>query len=221
MTTTQERVDTRVPGIVLVAGSILAMVAMSHHPAPQGADFAAWAKNVERMGAINQAVHGTMIGLVGVLTWALGAFAIRRGVHRSFVTLGLVAWAMGAGSMIIAPVINGFVITDIARRAVASPQSADMLRVALQAISAGDRVIAVIGAVAMSAAIFFWSADLAGADGAARWVGVAGLPAGLFPIIAVVSLGMSGVSTGGMMLGLASWVIWFIALGSLMIQRRV
>jgi len=47
------------------------------------------------------------------------------------------------------------------------------------------------------------------------------LPAGLFPIIAVVSLGMSGVSTGGMMLGLASWVIWFIALGSLMIQRRV
>ena|SRR2546427_5368298 len=93
MTTAQESIDTRVPGIVLIASSVVAVVAMAHHPAPSGADFAAWARNVERMGALNEAVHGTMISLVGVLTWALSAFAIRRGVHRSLVTLGLVAWA--------------------------------------------------------------------------------------------------------------------------------
>jgi hypothetical protein len=116
MTTAQERIDTRPPGIVLIASSVVAVVAMAHHPAPGGADFAAWARNVERIGALNEAVHGTMIGLVGVLTWALSAFAIRRGVHRSLVSLGLVAWAIGAGSMIIAPVLNGFVITEITQR---------------------------------------------------------------------------------------------------------
>jgi hypothetical protein len=220
MTTAQERIDTRVPGIVLVASSLVAVVAMAHHPAPGGADFAAWARNVERMGALNEAVHGTMIGLVGVLTWALSAFAIRRGVHRSLVTLGLVAWAMGAGSMIIAPVLNGFVITDIARRALASPESADMLRVSLQAMLAGDRVIAVIGVIAMSAAIFFWSADLTAGAGGARWVGLFGLAAGL-ALVGALSMGLAHLSTGGMMLALVAWAVWFVAIGVLMIQRKV
>jgi hypothetical protein len=71
----------------------------------------------------------------------------------------------------------------------------------------------------MSAAIFFWSADLTSGVGGARWVGLAGLAAGLFPVAATLSMG--GLSTGAMMLALASWVVWLIAVGSLMIQRRV
>jgi hypothetical protein len=219
MTTAQERIDTRVPGAVLVGGSLFAVLAMAHHPNPGGADFAAWARTVERIGTLNEAVHGTMIALVGVLTWALTMFAIRRGVYRSLVTLGLVAWAMGAMSMIIAPVLNGFVITDIARRAVASPESADTLRVMLQAILAGDHVIALIGVVAMSAAIVFWSADLAAQAGHARWAGLFGLMAGLAPLVGAISLRQ--VSMEGMLLALLAWAIWFVAIGTLMIQRKV
>lgn len=221
MTPAQERIDTRPPGIALIVSSVVAVVAMTHHPVPGGADFAAWARNVERIGALNEAVHGTMIFLVGVLTWALSAFAIRRGVHRSLVTLGLVAWAMGAVSMIIAPVLNGFVVTDIARRALASPESADMLRVALQAMWAGDRVIALIGVIAMSAAIFFWSADLTTGVGGARWAGLFGLAAGLAPLVGAVSIGLVGLNTGAMMLALVVWAVWFVAIGALMIQRKV
>jgi hypothetical protein len=221
MTTAQERIDTRLPGAVLIGSSILVLVTMAHHPAPGGADFAAWARTVERIGPLNEAVHGTMIGLVGVLTWALSVFAIRRGVHRSFVTLGLVAWAMGAMSMIIAPVLNGFVITDIARRAVTSPESADILRVALQAILAGDRVIAVIGVVAMSAAIFFWSADLILGVGGAGWAGFFGLAAGLAPLVAAISVGLVPQNVGGMLFALLAWAVWFVTIGTLMIQRKV
>jgi hypothetical protein len=221
MTPAQERIDTRPPGIALIASSIVAVVAMGHHPVPGGADFTAWARSVERIGALNEAVHGTMIFLVGVLTWALSAFAIRRGVHRSLVTLGLVAWAMGALSMIIAPVLNGFVVTDIARRALASPESADMLRIALQAMWAGDRVIVLIGVMAMSAAILFWSADLTTGVGVVRWAGLFGVAAGLAPLVSALSRGLVGLNTGGMMLAFGVWAVWFVGIGALMIQRKV
>ena len=52
-------------------------------------------------------------------------------------------------------------IVDIARRALASPAAADMLRVTLQTLSSGVGVIVMIGAIGMSLAVFLWSADLA------------------------------------------------------------
>ena len=78
--------------------------------------------------------------------------------------------------MIVAPILNGFVVTDIARQAIVSPESADALRVALQAILAADRVIAAIGVLGISAAIVCWSADLTAAGGRARWAGVSDWP---------------------------------------------
>jgi hypothetical protein len=220
MTTPQGTIDTRIPGIVLIASSIVALGAMMHHPTAGGADFATFAKNVERVAALNQAVHGTMIVLVGLVTWTVTGFAMRRGLHRPVVLLGLVAWVIGAASMTIAPVFNGFVVVDIARRALASPEISDMLRIALQTVSVGIRVSAVIGAMGMSAAVFFWSADLALARGVARWAGVFGLAAGGGAVIALAS-GTVRLDVGGMTLVLALWAAWFLAVGSLMILRKV
>lgn len=221
MTALQDRIDTRIPGISLVASSIVAMAAMAHHPtAGGGGDFAAFARNVERMAGVNQAVHGTMIVLVAVLTWTLVAFAARRGLHRPLVMAGLVAWAIGAVIMIIPPVFNGFVIVDIARRALASPETADMLRVTLQTLSSGVGVIVMIGAIGMSIAVFLWSADLARNTGPARWTGVLGLVAGAGLVIALPTA-IGRLDLAGMTLVLVVWAVWFLAVGTLMILRKV
>ena len=80
MNAMQDAIDTRLPGISLVASSMVALAAMAHHPTAGGAgDFAAFATSVERMAAVNQAVHGTMIVMVAVLTWTFLVFAARRG----------------------------------------------------------------------------------------------------------------------------------------------
>jgi hypothetical protein len=97
-------------------------------------------------------------------------------LHRPLVTLGLVAWTIGAAGMIVAPVFNGFVVIDIARRALASPETSDMLRVAMQPLASAVRVIETIGAIAMSAAVFLWSAELTRAGGAVRWAGILSSP---------------------------------------------
>lgn len=220
MTTSQGTIDTRIPGIALIASSILALGAMMHHPTAGGADFTTFAKNVERVAAVNQAVHGTIIVLVGLMTWTVTAFAMRRGVNRPFVMLGLVAWAVGAAAMIVAPVFNGFVVVGIARQALASPEASGMLRVALQVVFAGVRVVAAIGAIGMSAAVFFWSADLALARGVERWAGMFGLVAGGGAVLALAS-GTVRLDVGGMTLVLALWAAWFLAIGALMILRKV
>lgn len=221
MTAFQDSIDTRIPGISLVASAILAMAAMAHHPtAGGGGDFAGFARNVERMAEVNQAVHGTMIVLVAVLTWTLVAFAARRGLHRPLVMAGMVAWAIAAVLMIIPPVFNGFVIVDIARRALASPEAADMLRVTMQTLSSGVGMIVMIGTIGMSIAVFLWSADLARDTGPARWTGVLGLVAGAGLVIALPTA-MGRLDLAGMTLVLVVWAVWFLAVGTLMILRRV
>jgi hypothetical protein len=122
--------------------------------------------------------------------------------------------------MIIAPVFNGFVIVDIARRALASPETADMLRVTLQALSSGIGVIVVIGTIGMSIAVFLWSADLARDTGPPRWTGVFGLVAGAGLVIAVPTA-IGPLDLAGMTLMLVVWAIWFLAVGTLMILRKV
>jgi hypothetical protein len=217
----QDRIDTRIPGISLVASSIVALAAMAHHPtAGGGGDFAVFARSVERMAAVNQAVHGTMIVLVAVLTWTLLVFAARRGFHRPLVTAGIVAWSIGAVGMIIGPVFNGFVIVDIAHRALASPETADVLRVTLQTLSSGVGVMVMIGTIGMSMAVFLWSADLARDTGPARWTGALGLVAGAGLVIALPA-GIGRLDLTGMTLVLVVWTVWFLALGTLMIQRKV
>jgi hypothetical protein len=217
----QNRIDTRIPGVALVASAVLATAAMAHHPtASGGGDFAAYARNVERIAAINQAVHGTMIALVAVLTWALLAFAARRGLHRPLVMAGLVAWAIGAVVNVIPPVFNGFVVVDIARRALTAPETADMLRITLQTFGSAVGVIAIIGALGMSAAVLLWSADLAADTGAARWTGVFGLVAGAGLVVALPT-GIVRLNVTGMTLVLVAWAVWFLGVGTLMIQRKV
>ncbi len=221
MNAMQDGIDTRIPGISLVASSIVALAAMAHHPtAGGGGDFAAFARNVERIAAVNQAVHGTMIVLVAVLTWTLLVFAARRGFNRPLVTAGIVAWSIGAVGMIVGPVFNGFVIVDIAHRALASPETSDILRVTLQTLSSGVGVMVMIGTIGVSMAVFLWSADLARDSGPARWAGVLGLAAGAGLIIALPTE-IGRLDLAGMTLVLVVWAVWFFAVGTLMIQRKV
>lgn len=194
--------NTRIPGIALTASAALEVFAMAHHPTAGGADFIELAKSVERLAGLNQAVHGSLIALMAVITWAL------------------IAWVIGFAGMAIAGLFNGFVIVAIARRALAAPASSEQLRVTLQAMNAAVAVVAVAGAIGMSAAMACWSADLTRDDGPARWVGSSGLAAGTLAALALLT-GLVTLDAGGMLTVLAVWAAWFAAVGTLMIFRKV
>ena len=133
---------------------------------------------------------------------------------------GIVAWSIGAVAMIVGAVFNGFVVVDIAHRALASPETADTLRVTLQTLSCGVGVMVMIGTIGTSIAVFLWSADLAQDMGPARWTGVLGLVAGAGLVIALPA-GIGRLDLAGMTL--LSWcgLYGLSRLGTLMIQRKV
>jgi hypothetical protein len=212
--------DTRIPGIAMVSSALLSLFAMAHHPTAGGADFMAFAANVERIAFIDQVVHGVLIALVAVITWGLLVFALRRGVASPLVTLGMVGWAIGVAGLTAAAVFNGFASVELARRALAAPESSEMLRAAFVALGAVIGVVTVIGSLGISAAMFFWSADLSRTAGALRWVGALGLAAGALLVLALLT-GMVRLNLGGMTLLLAVWSGWFVGVGALMILRRV
>jgi hypothetical protein len=215
------QIDTRVAGIAIVASTLLGAFAMAHHPTAAGsADFMAFASRVDRFASINQAVHGVLLALVAVITWGLVVFALRRGVGRSLVTLGLVAWAIGVAAMSAAGIFNGFVVVDVARRALAAPQNSELLSVSLQTIYSAIHVAEILGAVGMSAAMFFWSADLARSSGPVRPVGGLGLAAGAVLVTALLT-GVAQLDVSGMMLVGAVWCAWLAGVGTLMILGKV
>ena len=72
----------------------------------------------------------------------------------------------------------------------------------------------------ISAALFLWSADLALNNSIARWAGVFGLVAGAGLMITLAT-GMMRLNVPGMMLVVAVWVVWFLAVGALMTLRKV
>lgn len=219
-TTSQDTIDTRVPGIVLIASALVSIVVMTHHPTAGVGDFNTFGRNVTRVAALNQAVHGTLLALVAVMTWTVMTFAIRRGLNRALVLLGLCAWVIGTAGMSIAAIFNGFIVTDIARRALASPEAREMLRIVLPVLNSGVNVMEVIGAVGMSAAVVLWSTDLAMDKGVTRQAGVLGVVAGAGLVIALAT-GILRLDVGGMTLMLALWTTWFVAVGTLMAMRRV
>src|SRR5688572_20642419 len=99
VTAPQSRVDTRIPGIALTVCAVVAIFAMAHHPTAGGADFPTFARNAGRVATLSHTVHGVLIAAVAVLTWALIALAMRRGLDRPLVMLGLIAWTIGAAGM--------------------------------------------------------------------------------------------------------------------------
>jgi hypothetical protein len=68
--------------------------------------------------------------------------------------------------------------------------------------------------------VFLWSADLARDRGPVRWTGVLGLIAGAGLVIAIPAE-IGRLDLTGMTLVVVVWTVWFLALGTLMIQRKV
>lgn len=164
MTETIEKaaLDDRLAGAALFSCTTLSIVAMGHHPS----NFA--------QGALVNIVHGAMLVVVVLTLSGFAYFASGRGLNRFGVLAGLVIYAAGAVANILAATINGFAVVDVARRGA----SDDVFAFAW----ALNQAFAYGAVYATSVAFALWGVDLVARErGWARWLGVAGLVAGIVP----------------------------------------
>lgn len=207
------------PGIVLVATTVLAVVGMLHHPTGGGRSGEELADSLARVAGMSKLVHGAMIGAEVLLLYALAAHAVRRGLERPAVLAGLVAYGVGAIAMIPPPIIDGFVIPDLALRAQSDAEMRAVLA-PLIAFAFGMAIaFAKLASALISAGVVFFSIDLLHERGAARWVGGLGVAIGVAAGAAVVS-GVVALDARGMTAIVIAWSVWYAALGVLLVLKK-
>ncbi len=211
----------RAGGVILVVATVLEILAMAHHPHVSTPDVAAAIRQIVVLSPLAATVHGVLMALMLSIAFAFSEFALRRGASRPLIRAGAIAYGAGVVIMLIAALVSGFVLPDVA--AWGAHESTVDLQMQAQLFTlcrALNQASANFGAVAMAAGIGFWSADLLRSQGAVKGVGVFGclISVGLAAALlsGAIRLDVHGMSAVVLLQG-----VWSVAVGILMVRRKV
>lgn len=211
----------RAGGVLLVAATLLSILAMAHHPTAGATDIRGAIDQLKGMADHAAWIHGILIGLMLLVFCAYTEYALQRGIERPLVRIGLVFYGAGTVAMIGAAAVSGWV-TAKAAGLVPTPTDQDLHTLALfiNFSHVFNQALANLGAVAMSGGILAWGLGLVHDKGWARVVGGIGILAGIAPAAALLMGGLH-LDVHGMMLVILVQAAWNLAVGALLIARKV
>ena len=199
----QEGAD-RIAGGALIAGSLLSVLAMAHHP-----------DHVDPGGLVG-IVHGAMIVLMSVIAFGFAHFALRRGLGRPAILAGLIAYFIGLVADLGAGTTNGFIVPALAARG-ADLSGHDVFLLAWEA----NQALARLGVFATAAAFTFWSIDFLRRTGLeAKAIGGLGLLAGLVPAI-LLATGATDMHVAGAFMAYAAFAAWGAIVGMHLLRGKL
>lgn len=215
--------STRYAGLALIAGPVLSVVAMTHHPTAGAAGTPERLAEMASEGTLSAIVHGALIALMLLVFWGLTRFAGILGWHSTAVQLAAIAYATGVVCMLGAATVSGFVAPSLAERyAQATPQEMEAAAPLFRFGFEVNQALAKIGATAQSVGILLWSWVLVLRAGAPKWVravGALGLAVGAFPVLGLVS-GSLTLDVHGMLAVVLAQAVWTIAIGVWLVGSR-
>ena len=189
MTAITNTSNSRTAGILLIAGSILMIFAMLHHPTGHEHEFSEFIEEVQAFQLLNALVHGGAIGLLLIFVLGFSFLSDRLGWNRLDVRLAVIFYVLGGAAMVVAAMISGFIVPFFLDRyseaSAAELQFAESMLTLLREV---NRAFDQLGVIGMSVGVFFWSTAMIYRE-RQKWIG-GGLG------IAVGVLGVAGVFTG-------------------------
>ena len=220
-TSSADNVTARNAGVLLVVATVVAVVAMAHHPSVTSREPARAIEQIPSMSDLSAWVHGVMIGVMLALLYVFTEFASRRGIALPLVRIGLIAYFVGVLAMIGAAMMSGFVITQLASL---TPHATDAdLRISGQLLilcGVLNQTFASFGVLLMSVGTVFWSLDLWRGPRLARLLGMFGLLVGLLPP-AALALGALHLDVPGMTQVVLLQMVWNTGVGLLLIRGLI
>lgn len=194
----ENRQADRLAGLVLIVAAALSVLAMGHHPT-----------GAHATGGVADYVHGTMIVVICALFFGFVHFVRRRGTMRPVILAGLIAYAVSLSADIGAATINGAVVPALAARG-GDALDHDIAILCWET----NQALARMGVYATGTAFAFWSVDLLrrGA-GVNRAIALAGLAAGLGPMIALAG-GWATMDLAGAFAIYAVHAVWAVLIGA-------
>jgi len=211
--------EARLAGVLLVAATLLSILMMAHHPSASTHDPASLAADIAGSATLSRVVHGVLIAIIGVELYAFVVFSGRITPGRSAARAGFVAYAIGAGAMMGAALISGFIVSSLGVYYAGTADPAPFVDFARLCMT-GNQALAKLGVAAMSAAIVLWAVALLHDRARARWLAIVGFAAGLAPAIALFA-GAIRLDVHGMLLVVIAQAIWNLAAGTELIRDRI
>jgi len=211
----------KVAGYAIAASAVLMIVAIAMHPQAQHRHMTEAVVDVARLAPMLAFMHGTAIAFVLALLYGMCVYSLRRGIRREPVLGAMILYAAGTGVLVLAALIDGFLVSAIARSYVgASPDAMRSGASILSACGAAIQILSKFGIVMLAAAIALWAADLVRDGGRLRVAAIAGFAAGLVSL-AVLFAGGPSLTPLTLSIIVIAQGIWYIALASLLVQERV
>jgi len=198
-------------GVLLIVASCAMVGFMAIHPQAHAHDTASLLQDIARQATFNTFVHGTLMGIISLVSLALWGFAQSRGLDRMTVRFGLVSFAVGTGSLIGAAAINGIVLSNLARHYAGSDAvTVESVRPLLSLCMEANHACDFIGVFGLSLALAAWSYSL-WRDGA-RGLAVLGILAGI-GAPTLLLLGKLPMSVHGFGAFVLAQTIWMVGVG--------
>lgn len=208
-------------GIIIAACAGLAIVAIAHHPVVAAPTPAETLAGVVALGPADRIVHGSLIFIMSAMTYGLSVFALRQGLHQATSLAGILAYGAGAGALIGAALIDGFLLPDLASLyAGTSAENVNAARHLLTLCALAIQILSKFGLVAVSIAIIAWSIGLIRMAGAPRAVGVIGVASGVLPAMFLLG-GPVHLNPQSLMILFTVQAIWYFAVATLLIRRTL
>jgi hypothetical protein len=218
----QDMTDTpaaRGVGVVLVATALASILLLLAHPGDAATSFADILKSEAAHRALDAVVHGGYIAVLAVQSICLAIISRRLGLARAPVVAGLVFFAIGVAFSAGSLLTDGLIVPAIAAKYLAAP--ADKLEFAKSLFvlcGAAIRVLMPMGLLFQSAGIVSWS--LALLRGTSRTAGMLGLLIGGATVAALAAT-VTTLNPLVVMGGLAAQAVWIVAVGALLIGRKL
>lgn len=206
-------------GLIIIIGSIAAVVGMSLHPTP-GPDIMQNVRDMVENGGFSIAVHFALLATYLVLMLGFVGFSDWLGLNRLAVRGGLIAYGAsvvaGFGAAISGPIAMRTIAFAYAK---AGPEQADYIRAAFRVAGAQNFAWGRAWMIILSAAILLWSIELLRRDGLAKYLGYFGLLVGAAGVVGI-PMALIPLSPGTLVFLVLAQAAWSIGAGVLLVRAR-
>jgi hypothetical protein len=206
----------RAAGIAIGLASILSVGFMAYHPRLHAHSMAEFIEVVQREALIDGIVHGSLIGLMGILMTGYSVLSSR--IDSLSARAALIAYGIGAIAGMAAATISGLIVPQFVLPYDGKPHDQlETVRHILGLCQAVNQVCSRMWVVSTALAVVLWSISLVRRAGSARAVGALGLVLGGAPVIALAS-GYLPMNVHGVLAFVISQTIWSLAIAWLLVR---
>jgi hypothetical protein len=207
--------DDRKAGIILIAGSVGAILTMAIHPGqpwlPSG--------RMANLIAFSGAAHSLAIVSIALLFLGACGLSSRIASPDRLSFAAVVAYGLACVAALIAAAINGFAIPSVMRHMAHDvPTAAQQWRILIDGLFQVNQAFARIFSVAASAAIILWSMSVMRNGRLGRGIAIYGCIIATL-IIVGIGIGHLRLDVHGMAIVALAQVVWFIIVGSQLCAR--